>query len=303
MGDGFDLCLDSNAVPVIYGIADEMGYNRKASEIDDSLRKLFTMSLVERSSPKGKKVSFFVTCIMDMLYPQTGMSVVDILEHLGVDVEFPEAQTCCGQPGFNAGYRDDARQVARQFLRAFDKADVIVTASGSCAAMVRHEYPTLFEDEPLWLPLAERAASITWEFTEFLVDGLGIEDIGIALPETHTVAIHDACHGLRVLGLGHEARALLDHTGNVERQELRECEMCCGFGGLFSVKMPDVSGAMLQKKIDNINASEADTIVTGDASCMMHMNGGLSRQKSTKRVRHIADVLAEGLKHQQEGQA
>ena len=252
-------------------------------------------ALLDRPSPKGKKVSLFITCIMDMIFPETGMSVVEILEHLGIEVDFPESQTCCGQPGFNAGYHDDARAVARQFLRAFDKSEVIVTASGSCAAMVRHEYPKLFADEPLWLPLAERAAAITWEFTEYLVHGLGIEDLGLALPEAHTVAIHDACHGLRLLGLGDEARTLLDRVGNVRRQELRECEVCCGFGGLFSVKMPEVSGAMLQKKIDNINASEADTIVTGDASCLMHMNGGLTRQQSAKRVRHIADLLAEGM--------
>lgn len=254
------------------------------------------MHLPERSSPKGKRVSLFVTCIVDMIYPQTGMSVVEILEHLGVEVDFPASQTCCGQPGFNSGYRNEARQVARHFLEAFSDSEVIVSPSGSCTAMVRHEYPALFAGDPEWEERALRAASITWEFTEFLVDGLGITDLGLKLPQAQRLAIHDACHGMRLLGLHDQARSLLGNVENAELVELREGDVCCGFGGLFSVKMPNVSGAMLQKKVDNIEASEADAIVTGDASCLTQMNGGLSRQNKTRRVRHIADVLAEGLK-------
>ncbi|MDX1995787.1 MAG: (Fe-S)-binding protein [bacterium] len=253
------------------------------------------MALAQRPSPIGKKVSLFVTCIVDMVYPQTGMSVVDILEHLGVRVDFPEAQTCCGQPGFNAGYREEAREVARQFLRAFKDAEVIVTPSGSCAAMVRHEYPTLFEDDPLYKLAAERAASITWEFTEFVVDGLGITDLHLRFPEPRTFTFHDACHGLRMLGLGKAGRILLEKAENARVIEMRDAETCCGFGGLFSVKMPDVSGAMLQKKMTCIRDSTADTVVTGDAGCLTHINGGLSRQQDEKRVQHIADVLASAL--------
>ena len=141
-----------------------------------------------------------------MIYPDTGMSVVKILEHLGISVDFPMAQTCCGQPAFNSGYRDDAKTVAKQFLNAFADAEVIVTPSGSCAAMVRHEYMTLFADDPEWLPKAEHAASITWEFTEYLVDGLGIEDLNLKLPKQETFAFHDGCHGLRLLGLREELR-------------------------------------------------------------------------------------------------
>ena len=255
------------------------------------------MSLPERESPAGKRVSFFVTCIVDMIYPDTGMSAVDILEHFGVEVDFPMAQTCCGQPGFNSGYRDEARQVAQQFLRAFDGAEVIVTPSGSCAAMVRHEYPTLFADDPQWRAKAERAAAITWEITEFLVDGLGISDLKVKLPQQHTYAFHDACHGLRLLGLGPASRTLVGGVENASVSEMTDCDVCCGFGGLFSVKMPDVSGDMLKRKVENINASEADTILTGDASCLTHMNGGLSRQKAAKRVRHVVDVLAEAIKN------
>jgi L-lactate dehydrogenase complex protein LldE len=252
-------------------------------------------ALPQRPSPKGRRVSLFITCIMDMIYPDTGMSVVDLLEHLGVEVDFPEAQTCCGQPAFNSGFQDDAKTVAKQFFRAFENAEVIVTASGSCAAMVRHEYPALFADDPAWRAHAERAASITWEITEFLVDGLEIEDLGLRLPTPQTIAIHDACHGLRLLGLGEAGRKLLRHVENATVQELNECDVCCGFGGLFSVKMPDISNAMLARKLANINASDADTVVTGDASCMTHMNGGLAKQQSPRRVRHLVDVLAEGL--------
>lgn len=253
------------------------------------------MPLIQRPSPKDKPVSLFVTCMVDMIYPQTGFSVVAILEHLAIPVDFPMEQTCCGQPAFNGGYHPEARQVAQQFLRAFADAQVIVTPSGSCAAMIRHEYPALFADDAAWLPQAERAASITWEFTEYLVDGLGLTDLDLMLPQPQTFALHDACHGLRILGLGDSARTLLNHVGNATLHDLPEHDVCCGFGGLFAVKMPDVSASMLQKKIDHIETCAAETIVTGDVSCLTQMNGGLSRQKSSKRVMHIADVLAQGL--------
>ena len=254
------------------------------------------MALPQRESPIGKPVSLFATCIVDMIYPETGMSVVDILEHFGLTVDFPPAQTCCGQPAFNSGYRDEARTVAKHFFKAFKDAELIVTPSGSCAAMLRHEYPHLFTlaDGDLY-DEAQRIASITWEFSEFLVDGLGISDLKLSLPAPETFAVHDACHGLRGLGLGQATRDLLAQLGKAELHALQECEVCCGFGGLFSVKMPDISNAMLQNKVNNINDSTADTIVTGDVSCLTQMNGGLSRQKSDKRVVHIADVLAKAL--------
>lgn len=253
------------------------------------------MVLPERQSPIGKPVSLFVTCMIDMLYPQTGWSVVNILEHLGVEVNFQMAQTCCGQPAFNAGHRPEAKQVAIQFLKAFKNAEVIVVPSGSCGAMIRHEYPTLFAGDPQWRNTAIRMASITWEFTEFIVDGLGIADLHLRLPQPESLAFHDACHGLRVLGLKSEGRALVSRMQNAEVEPLTEADVCCGFGGLFSVKMADVSGAMLERKIGNIEACPAKTILCGDVSCMMHMNGGLQHQNSGKRVRHIADVLADGL--------
>ncbi len=249
-----------------------------------------------RPSPRHKPVSLFVTCIIDTIYPQTGISVVEILEHLGVEVRFPLSQTCCGQPAFNAGFRDDARRVARQFLTAFDGAKVIVTPSGSCAAMVRHYYPELFEDDPEWRQRAVWASSITWEFTEYLVDGLGITDLGAKLPPT-TIVSHDACHGQRMMELGVQARKLAQGVEGVTVAEMEDADRCCGFGGVFAVKMPEISGAMLERKIEGIKASGTDYVVTGDCSCIMQINGGLSRQGQTQRVMHIADFLARGLRN------
>jgi L-lactate dehydrogenase complex protein LldE len=248
----------------------------------------------QKPSPTGKRVSLFVTCIVDMIYPQTGLSVLKILDYLGISYDFPMGQTCCGQPAFNSGYRTEARTVGRQFLKAFADAEVIVTPSGSCAAMIRHEYPTLFEDAKE-KALAERLAANTWELTEYIVDGLGITDLHLKLPASESFAFHDACHGMRLLGLGPASRTLLGNTENADVKPMSEADVCCGFGGLFSVKMPNVSDAMLQNKMRHIESSEAATIITGDVSCLTQMNGGLSRKKSKKRVKHIADVLAEGI--------
>jgi L-lactate dehydrogenase complex protein LldE len=247
-----------------------------------------------RPAPRDKPVSLFVTCIVDMIYPATGVSVVKILDHLGVEVRFPLGQTCCGQPAFNTGFWDDARTVARQFLTAFADAEVIVTPSGSCAAMIRHYYPELFADDPAWRDRANRAADITWEFTEYLVDGLGVTDLGAKLPPT-TVTFHDACHGLRGLELKDQARDLAAAIEGVTVTEMAGANQCCGFGGTFSVKMPDVSAAMLREKVANIKASQADVVLTGDCSCLTQMNGGLNRSDTPQRVQHIADLLARGL--------
>lgn len=233
--------------------------------------------------------------MVDMLSPQTGLSVVDVLERLGVAVDFPAGQTCCGQPAFNAGYRDEARQVAHHFINTFREAEVIVTPSGSCAAMVRHEFPRLFADEPTLLAEAERLAGITWEFSEFIVDGLGITDLQATLPQAQTAVCHHACHGLRLLNLKNAAETVLNSIENLTVQPWPDSEICCGFGGLFAVKMADVSGAMLRKKLANIAESGADCVVTGDISCLLHMNGGLAQQGKRPCVRHIADVLAESM--------
>jgi L-lactate dehydrogenase complex protein LldE len=237
--------------------------------------------------------------MVDMLYPQTGVSVVAILEHLGIEVNFPMGQTCCGQPAFNAGFRDDARTVARQFLTAFADAEVIVAPSGSCVAMVRHYYPELFQDDPEWYDRAVQAASITWELTEYLVDGLGITDLDAAMPPTR-VAFHDACHGLRLLGLKEQSRQLVGSIEGVTTVKMDGADQCCGFGGLFAVKMPAISGAMLKDKITQVETVEADVILTGDASCLTQINGGLSRNEQTRRIVHVADFLAEALRRRQD---
>ncbi len=252
-----------------------------------------------RPSPKYKPVSLFVTCIVDMMFPQTGISVVEILDHLGIEVRFPLNQTCCGQMAFNSGFQADARTVAKQFLTAFADAEVIVSPSGSCTSMIREFYVELFKDDPEWYERALWAANITWEFTEYLVDGLGITDIGAQVEETK-VALHHACHGYRMLNLTHQASDLLEGIEGITLTALNGADQCCGFGGLFSVKMPEISGAMLRDKVTNINQADADVICTGDCSCMMQMNGGLTRSESTKRVMHVADLLAKGLKKQDE---
>lgn len=247
-----------------------------------------------RPSPRHKPVSLFVTCMIDTLYPGAGVSVVEILEHLGIEVRFPFDQTCCGQPAFNTGFQDDARTVAKQFLTVFADAQVIVCPSGSCASMIRHFYPDLFRDDPAWRLRAARAADITWEFTEYLVDGLGLTDLGLKLPPTK-VAFHHACHGLRMLGLSEQAVSLARAVEGVTVNPLEGADECCGFGGTFSVKMPEISAAMLADKVEHIGAADADVIVTGDVSCMTQINGGLSRHNSARRAVHIADLLARGL--------
>jgi L-lactate dehydrogenase complex protein LldE len=253
------------------------------------------MSLPKRESPKGKRVSLFVTCMVDMLHPQTGISVVQVLEYLGLEVDFPARQTCCGQPAYNAGYHDEAKEVAKEFLKVFRNAELIVVPSGSCAAMVRVDYPKLFADEPEYIAEAERISSITWEFTEFLVDGLEIENLDGILPKAQTFAFHDSCHGLRMMSIKEAPRKLISNIKNAKIIPLDGEEECCGFGGLFSVKLPNVSAAILDKKLASVQENKADWILLGDVSCMTNMNSALEKRGEQKRVKHIADVLAESI--------
>jgi len=186
--------------------------------------------------------------------------------------------------------------VAEQFFKAFKNSELIVPPSGSCAAIIRHEYPKLFVDDSVLLAEALRLASITWEFTEYIVNGLGVTDLQGGMHKPTKIAFQDACHGLRMLGLKQAGRTLIGNLENVTIIDWDQSEVCCGFGGLFSVKMPDVSGAMLQKKLDSIDQCGVDYVVTGDISCMTHMNSGLKKQGKPPIVRHIADVLAESIK-------
>ncbi len=247
-----------------------------------------------RELPLGKKVSLFVTCMVDALFPEVGIATVKILEHLGIAVDFPKQQTCCGQPGYNGGYWNEARHVADKLLAAFQDSEVIVTPSGSCAAMIRHEYQHLYADDPEKLAQSQKLAGKIWELTEFLVDGLGITDIGARLPDSQTFAFHDSCHALRHMGLGSQARTLVNNIENANLIDLEGHDECCGFGGLFSVKMPDVSGAMLAEKMAKIEACPAQ-VLSLDVSCMAHINGGLAKKSSQHQVRYIAEILAAGL--------
>ena len=238
-----------------------------------------------------KRVAYFVTCIVDAVFPDIGEAALDVLEKQGVNVEFPEAQTCCGQPAFNSGFQDETRKVAEHFLDVFKGYDAIVTPSGSCAAMVRHFYPELFKAHQRREEAME-IASRTFEFTQYLVDELGVTDVGAVMSKPTRAAVHDSCHGLREMHVSRQPRELLSHVKNLTLTELAGHDQCCGFGGLFAIKMGEISSAMLKDKVLNINAVDADIIIAGDASCLMHMNGGLSRNRSQKRVVHIAEVLA-----------
>jgi L-lactate dehydrogenase complex protein LldE len=235
------------------------------------------------------KISLFIPCFIDQLFPEVGISTVRIFEKLGHDLDFPSQQTCCGQPAFNSGYWDDAREVARRFLDIFSEAEVIVSPSGSCTTMVRHFYGKLFQDTPDF-KLAAKIASKTYELTEFLVKKLNVTDLNASFHGK--VAWHDACHGLRELHLKDEPRQLLKNVRNLELIEMKNCETCCGFGGTFSVKFPSISTAMDEVKIDSLEESGAEYVASGDSSCLMQMGGLLKKRKSKIKPIHIAEILA-----------
>ncbi len=213
-----------------------------------------------------------------------------VLERLGYDVDFPEDQTCCGQPAFNTGYRDEARSVARHFLKVFRNAERIVVPSGSCTSMIARRYTELFQDEPEWLAEARRLEGRVWEFSKFLIEVAQVEDVGARLEKV--VAFHDSCHGLRELGIKEGPRRLLSHVRGLTLREMDTAEECCGFGGTFSVKFPEVSGGMARTKIDSIVRSGAEAVVGIDASCLMQIRGALSRAQVPVETMHLAEVLA-----------
>jgi L-lactate dehydrogenase complex protein LldE len=233
------------------------------------------------------RVSIFVTCVIDQVFPQTGLAMVDVLERAGCQVEFREAQTCCGQPAYNSGFHDEARSVAKHFLRVFEGADYIVIPSGSCTAMISHHYADLFgaNDDRV-----ARMAPKVWEFSRFLLEVLHVEDLGARLDRV--VTYHDSCHALRELRIKSGPRRLLSRVRGLRLVEMDAAEECCGFGGTFSVKFPEVSGAMARTKIDSIVRTGAETIVSLDSSCLMQLQGALRRAGSNVRTMHLAEVLA-----------
>ncbi|MFH8369709.1 (Fe-S)-binding protein [Streptomyces sp. NPDC018031] len=242
------------------------------------------------------RVALFVTCVNDTLYPRTGRAVVTLLRRLGVEVDFPVAQTCCGQPQFNTGYRHLAEPLMSRYGRAFAGYDHIVTPSGSCAAMVRDNYPRIgrkAQAEGRGRRLADLAAEVvprTHELTEFLVDVLGVTDVGAYFP--HTVTYHPTCHGLRMLGLGDRPRRLLAEVRGLDLVPLPGAEECCGFGGTFAVKNAAVSSAMGDDKARHIAATGASVVCAVDNSCLMHIGGTLGRQRAAARPVHLAEILA-----------
>lgn len=237
-----------------------------------------------------KPVALFVTCLVDQLFPRVGEATVRVLERAGCEVAFAEAQTCCGQATFNDGFWDQARALARRFLDVFGDAPQIVTPSGSCAAMVREWYPQVVRDDPGLAARAHDVGHRTYELTEFLVRVLGVTDLGARFPAA--VAYHPSCHGLRGLGLRDEPLRLLRAVRDLRVVELPRAEECCGFGGFFSVKFSDLSGAMLRTKMECLEASGADVVTATDSSCLMHIAGGLARRGSSIRALHLAEILA-----------
>lgn len=234
------------------------------------------------------KVSLFLTCLGEMFYPGVGKDVVEILERLGCEVDFPNGQTCCGQPAFNSGYRKEATKAAKHMIDAFAGSEVVVTPSGSCAAMV-HEYEKLFEDEPEWRERARDLAGKTYEFTQFLVRVLNVEDVGASFPAK--AVYHTSCHMTRLLGEADAPMKLLSHVKGLELEPLTNNYDCCGFGGTFAVKMVRISEQMVDEKVRHIEETNADVLIGADAGCLMNIKGRIDRLGKPIEVKHIAQVL------------
>jgi len=239
---------------------------------------------------ENKKVTLFIQCLVDVMYPEVGEAMLKIFRKLDIAVDCPVDQTCCGQPAFNSGYRRQARVAARKFIQLFEDAQSIVCPSGSCVHMVRHHYPELFRDDPAWLKRAENIRDKTFELTEYLVDVLGVEDLDARFDGK--ITYHDSCHPLRGLGIMDQPRRLISKVGGAEFIEMNKSDQCCGFGGAFAVKYPEISTAMVEDKVKNIIATGADAVVGVDISCLMNIQGLLSRKKSSVKIMHIAELLA-----------
>ena len=232
-----------------------------------------------------------ITCLGDALYPGVGESVVKVLRGLGVTVDFPARQTCCGQPAFNSGYVDDARRSARAFIDAFADSEHVVSISGSCTAMVRHHYPDLFPEGPE-RRRAESLAARTHEFSQFLVDVLEVDELPVAFPTM--VTMHHSCHTMRLLGVKDGPERLLGMVDGLEYRPLPRARECCGFGGTFAVKMAAISAAMVDRKVDHVLETGAGVLVGLDMSCLMNIGGRLHRRGAPVVTKHLAELLAEG---------
>lgn len=237
-----------------------------------------------------QRVSIFVTCIVDQLFPQAGMAMATVLERLGYDVHFPEAQTCCGQPAFNSGYRDEARTVARHTMSVLEGAEYVVVPSGSCTSMLSHHYEDLFEKDSPEHRAAEDLSPRIYEFSRFLLEIAKTDDVGAKFDGV--VTYHDSCHALRELKIKDGPRQLLTKVDGLELREMDKADECCGFGGTFSVKFPGVSGGMARTKIESILRTGASTVVSIDSSCLMQLQGAILHEGLPIRTMHLAEVLA-----------
>ena len=234
-------------------------------------------------------VGLFVTCLVDTMRPSVGFAAVRLLENAGCDVVVPAGQTCCGQPALNSGDSHDARSIARQVVEAFANVVYVVVPSGSCAGTIKVHYPELFADEPEMSEAVRRLAERTWELTSFLEQ---VMKARVNVPFQATATYHDSCSGLRELGIRSQPRALLAGVSGLTLKELDAPEVCCGFGGLFCVKYPEISEKMVNNKADDVLATGADTLLGGDLGCLLNIAGRLHRRGAHVRVRHVAEVLA-----------
>jgi len=241
-------------------------------------------------SVKGPRVGLFVTCLVDLFRPTVGFAAVKLLEDAGCTVEVPATQVCCGQPSYNSGDTPDTKAIARNVIQAFDGFDYVVAPSGSCAGMIREHYAELFQDEPDTLPRAHHLAKRTFELVSFLVDVLGVKNVPVRYDGT--VTYHDSCSGLRELGVKTQPRALLAGVQGLALKELPGAETCCGFGGTFCVKYPEISNRMVGDKARDVAKTGADTLLAGDLGCLMNMAGKFTRDGVDVKVRHVAEVLA-----------
>ena len=237
------------------------------------------------------RVGLFVTCLVDLMRPRIGFAALRLLEAAGCDVVIPAMQTCCGQPGYNSGDRTGARKLAQKLIAEFENCEYVVAPSGSCAGMIRAHYPELFAEVPEWQPRVQALAAKTYELTDFLVRVAKLDAVPGAF--RGRITYHDACSGLRELGIKRQPRALLGKVPGVELVEMEEAEACCGFGGTFAVKFGDISARIVDVKCDRIAAAKADAVVLGDLGCMLNIEGRLRRRgDATTRVLHVAEVLA-----------
>src|SRR6185369_380346 len=239
---------------------------------------------------RPERVALFVTCLVDLFRPSVGFAAVKLIEQAGFTVEVPEAQTCCGQPAYNSGDRADAAEIARRTIAAFEGYDYIVAPSGSCGGMLRCHYPELLADDPQWAPRAKALAARCYELTQFLVEIAKLESIDAVLQGRCTY--HDSCSSLREMNVKAQPRALLGKVKGLQLAEMGDTEACCGFGGTFCVKFPDISNSMVERKTADIIASGAGHLLAGDLGCLMNIAGKLQRQGSAIKVRHVAEVLA-----------